>query len=175
MGLFGGGNKDDAPTTPRPGNFDPRAAAQQMNHAILYKQGLDLQLKELDDGCRRIWRTERRLQNKLHEVMVSAEGQYAEAAGLADGRTLKQLAENERIIEQQALEMEELRFQRDVLKDETRRLQALARAEPPDILDPIIQRNRWRDTAPEIPLIHSLWGGYKQGLDERIRFPTSMP
>lgn len=175
--MSGNSKQDEKPTTLGPGDFDPHAAAEQMNHAILFKQGLDLRLKELDDGVRRIWQTDRRLQSKIDEVTVGFEGQYAYAMGLADRRTTRQLEENQRIIEQQALEMEELRFQRDVLKDETRRLQAIARAEPANMIDPIIQRMKqtWRDDPVEIPLIHSLWGGHKQDMDERIRFPTSGP
>merc|ERR1719379_3228892 len=98
---------------------------------ILFKQGLDLRMKEFEDDCRRIQKTERRLQSKIDEATVGFESQFAEASGLADKRVLKRINEQQRIIEAQQIEMDQLRFERDVLKDETRRLQALARQEPP--------------------------------------------
>jgi hypothetical protein len=65
--------------------------------------------------------------------------------------------------------MDQLRFERDVLKDETRRLQALARSEPPQYSQ-IFKGGGGEDTAG-IPDLHSLREGRRQQTDDRIKFP----
>jgi hypothetical protein len=137
---------------------------------ILFKQGLDLRMKEFEDDCRRIQKTERRLQSKIDEATVGFESQFAEASGLADKRVLKRISEQQRIIEAQQIEMDQLRFERDVLKDETRRLQALARREPPNYQQSVFNRGG-ADDGSGIPDLHGLREGRKQGTDDRIKFP----
>jgi hypothetical protein len=138
---------------------------------ILFKQGLDLRMKEFEDDCRRIQKTERRLQSKIDEATVGFESQFAEASGLADKRVLKRISEQQRIIEAQQIEMDQLRFERDVLKDETRRLQALARQEPPKYSQ-VFNRGGGEDTGG-IPDLHGLREGRRQQVDDRIKFPQA--
>ncbi|CBZ49551.1 conserved hypothetical protein [Neospora caninum Liverpool] len=94
---------------------------------LLFKQGLDLRLLEYEEDCRRIQQTERRLQRHIDDICLSYDSMVMEAQGYAESRLLGQVKELQRVIWILHSELDELRFQRDIFADETKRLRGICR------------------------------------------------
>ena len=89
---------------------------------LLFKQGLDFRISEYNEDCRRLENIQERLQRKLEEAAGAYERTFMGATGLADARIIRRLEELQRIIQVQQQELDQARFERDVVADEAKRL-----------------------------------------------------
>ena len=89
---------------------------------LLFKQGLDFRISEYNEDCRRLENVQERLQRKLEEAAGAYERTFMGATGLADARIIRRLEELQRIIQVQQQELDQARFERDVVADEAKRL-----------------------------------------------------
>lgn len=98
---------------------------------LLFKAGLDLRLKEFEEDCKRIQKTERRLQEKIDEAASDYEQAVHGMAMTTDTRIYKRLKEQQRQIELQQQEIDQVRFEKETLQEETKRLrEMLQRGQP---------------------------------------------
>jgi hypothetical protein len=88
----------------------------------LFKEGLDFRLKEFEESCNRIQDIERRLQEKIDEATTDYEHAVHGVAMSTDSRIMKRLREQQRLIELQQREIDQVRFEKVVLEEETKRL-----------------------------------------------------
>eukprot|EP00927_Polykrikos_kofoidii_P041147 TRINITY_DN35063_c0_g1_i1.p1 TRINITY_DN35063_c0_g1~~TRINITY_DN35063_c0_g1_i1.p1 ORF type:complete len:241 (-),score=49.20 TRINITY_DN35063_c0_g1_i1:360-1082(-) len=89
---------------------------------LLFKDGLDLRLKEFEEDCKRIQATEAKLQQKIDEATTDYEQAVNGIAMTTDSRIYKRLREQQRLIEMQQNEIDQIRFEKELLGEETRRL-----------------------------------------------------
>lgn len=89
---------------------------------LLFKQGLDFRISEYNEDCKRLENIQDRLQRKLEEAAGAYERTFMGATGLADARIIRRLEELQRIIQVQQQELDQARFERDVVADEAKRL-----------------------------------------------------
>eukprot|EP00913_Durusdinium_trenchii_P016800 g15790.t1 len=113
---------------------------------MLFKQGLDLRLKEFEEDCKRIQQTEQKLQDKIDSAASDYEQAIHGMATATDARIFKRLREQQRQIElqqqdlilcliistyrltQQPLkEIDQIRFEKEILQEETKRLREISR------------------------------------------------
>jgi hypothetical protein len=92
---------------------------------LMFKQGLDYRIAEYNEDCKRLESVQGRLQRKLEEAAGAYERTFMGASGLADARIIKRLEELQRIIQIQQRELDQTRFERDVVADEAKRLRQL--------------------------------------------------
>ncbi len=92
---------------------------------LLFKQGLDYRIAEYNEDCRRLESVQERLQRKLEEAAGAYERTFMGASGLADARIIRRLEELQRVIQIQQRELDQTRFERDVVADEAKRLRQL--------------------------------------------------
>lgn len=96
------------------GGLDPKI--------LLFKQGLDFRISEYNEDCKRLESVQNRLQRKLEEAAGAYERTFMGASGLADARIIRRLEELQRTIQVQQQELDQARFERDVVADEAKRL-----------------------------------------------------
>nr|CAJ20421.1 hypothetical protein TgIa.1690 [Toxoplasma gondii RH] len=106
---------------------DGRVIGEFDETLLLFKQGLDLRLLEYEEDCRRIQQTERRLQRHIDDICLRYDSMVMEAQGYAESRLLGQVKDLQRVIWILHSELDELRFQRDIFADETKRLRGICR------------------------------------------------
>ncbi|PFH38750.1 hypothetical protein BESB_010920 [Besnoitia besnoiti] len=106
---------------------DGRVVGEFDDTILLFKQGLDLRLLEYEEDCRRIQQTERRLQRTIDDICLRYDSMVVEAQGYAESRLLGQVKDLQRVIWLLHSELDELRFQRDIYADETKRLRGICR------------------------------------------------
>ena len=99
------------------GGLDPKI--------LLFKQGLDFRIAEYNEDCKRLESVQSRLQRKLEEAAGSYERTFMGASGLADARIIRRLEELQRTIQVQQQELDQARFERDVVADEAKRLRQM--------------------------------------------------
>ena len=99
------------------GGLDPKI--------LLFKQGLDFRISEYNEDCKRLESVQDRLQRKLEEAAGSYERTFMGASGLADARIIRRLEEQQRVIQIQQQELDQTRFERDVVADEAKRLRQM--------------------------------------------------
>uniref|UniRef100_A0A7S2HWX8 Uncharacterized protein n=1 Tax=Zooxanthella nutricula TaxID=1333877 RepID=A0A7S2HWX8_9DINO len=92
---------------------------------LLFKQGLDLRLQQFEEDCKLIQATERALQQKIDEAATDYEQAMYGLAMSTDSRIFKRLREQQRQIELQQQEIDQTRFEKEVLQEETRRLREM--------------------------------------------------
>eukprot|EP00747_Dinoflagellata_sp_TGD_P186143 gnl/TRDRNA2_/TRDRNA2_43035_c0_seq1.p1 gnl/TRDRNA2_/TRDRNA2_43035_c0~~gnl/TRDRNA2_/TRDRNA2_43035_c0_seq1.p1 ORF type:complete len:144 (+),score=37.18 gnl/TRDRNA2_/TRDRNA2_43035_c0_seq1:2-433(+) len=92
---------------------------------MLFKSGLDLRLKEFEEDCKRIQQVERRLQQKIDEATGEYEATVQGIVTSTDSRIFKRLREQQRLIEVQQQEIDQVRFEKELLQQETRRLREI--------------------------------------------------
>lgn len=92
---------------------------------FLFKQGLDFRISEYNEDCHRLESVQERLQRKLEEAAGSYERTFMGASGLADARIIRRLEELQRVIQVQQSELDQARFERDVVADEAKRLRQM--------------------------------------------------
>ena len=102
---------------PESGLLDPKI--------MLFKQGLDFRISEYNEDCKRMEQVQGRLQRKLEEAAGSYERTFMGVSGLADARIIRRLEELQRVIQVQQHELDQTRFERDVVSDEARRLRQM--------------------------------------------------
>eukprot|EP00928_Gymnodinium_smaydae_P048707 TRINITY_DN32608_c0_g1_i1.p1 TRINITY_DN32608_c0_g1~~TRINITY_DN32608_c0_g1_i1.p1 ORF type:complete len:306 (+),score=91.02 TRINITY_DN32608_c0_g1_i1:191-1108(+) len=93
---------------------------------FLLHEGLELRLRELDEECRRLHAMERRLQRGIEEAEAKCEIDAIRVSGLVDPRLLDRLLDQRRVISLQQEEIEQARFERDVLADDAARMREAA-------------------------------------------------
>eukprot|EP00440_Ansanella_granifera_P029022 gb/GFBE01031525.1/.p1 GENE.gb/GFBE01031525.1/~~gb/GFBE01031525.1/.p1 ORF type:complete len:229 (+),score=54.55 gb/GFBE01031525.1/:1-687(+) len=93
---------------------------------MLFKQGLDLRLKEFEEDCKRIQQTEQRLQDKIDSAATDYEQAIHGMATATDSRIFKRLREQQRQIEMQQQEIDQIRFEKELLQEETKRLREIS-------------------------------------------------
>lgn len=93
---------------------------------MLFKQGLDLRLREFEEDCRRIRRTEEALQERIDRATEDYERQVQGIALSTDSRIFRRLREQQQLIEVQQQEIDQVRYEKELLQEETRRLRELA-------------------------------------------------
>lgn len=92
---------------------------------LLFKQGLDLRLSQFADDCTRIKKTERKLQQAIDAATTDYEQTVTGISMATDSRIFKRLREQERLIELQQREIDQARFEKEMLQEETRRLREM--------------------------------------------------
>jgi hypothetical protein len=102
---------------PDNGHLDPKI--------LLFKQGLDFRIAEYNEDCKRLEQVQSRLQRKLEEAAGSYERTFMGVSGLADARIIRRLEELQRTIQVQQQELDQARFEKDVVADEAKRLKQL--------------------------------------------------
>lgn len=137
---------------------------------LLFKQGLDLRLREFEEDCRRIKRTEEALQEKVERATADYERAVQGITLSTDSRIFRRLREQQRLIELQQREIDQARHERELLREETRRLRELAAAPP----------RAGRAPRPEEPggpprLHHALRADAPAPLPEGSRAPLRFP
>lgn len=89
---------------------------------FLLRDGLDLRVREYEEECRRLDMVELRLRRCIDEAEAALELDAVEASGLMDPRLRERLVEQRRVIRLQQDELDQMRFERDVLGDDAIRL-----------------------------------------------------
>jgi hypothetical protein len=119
---------------------------------LLFKEGLDLRVSEFQEDCKRIQTTERRLQTKIERAAEDYERNFLQSSGLVDARVLKRVREQQRLIQVQQGELEQLRFEKDILQAENRRLKEMCIHQPDYAFGPL---NKAADSANILPSFHA--------------------
>jgi len=112
-----------APYVNANGTLEMRAADPMV---MLFKDGLDLRLKEFEEDCKRIQATEAKLQQKIDDATTDYEQAVNGIAMSTDSRIFKRLKEQQTLIEVQQAEIDQIRFEKELLQEETRRLRSLS-------------------------------------------------
>jgi len=94
---------------------------------IMFKDGLELRLAEFKEDCKRIQQIERRLQAKIDAATAEYEHTVQDVSNVADARILKRLREQQRLIDIQQAEIDEVRHEKNCLQAETQRLRELTK------------------------------------------------
>ncbi|CAD7932437.1 unnamed protein product [Amoebophrya sp. A25] len=94
---------------------------------LMFKDGLELRLAEFKEDCKRIQQLERRLQAKIDSAVAEYEHTVQDVSNVADGRILKRLREQQRLIDLQQAEIDEIRHEKNCLQAETQRLRELTK------------------------------------------------
>eukprot|EP00927_Polykrikos_kofoidii_P076975 TRINITY_DN73973_c0_g1_i1.p1 TRINITY_DN73973_c0_g1~~TRINITY_DN73973_c0_g1_i1.p1 ORF type:complete len:302 (-),score=69.23 TRINITY_DN73973_c0_g1_i1:51-956(-) len=89
---------------------------------FLLHEGIELRLRELNEECRRLAIVELRLERCIDEAEAQCEIDAVRTCGLVDPRLLDKLVDQRRVIRLQQQEMDQIRFDRDVLADDAARL-----------------------------------------------------
>lgn len=97
----------------------------------LFKEGLDFRLKEFEESCNRIQEIERQLQEKIDEATTDYEQAVHGIAMSTDSRIMKRLREQQRLIELQQHEIDQVRFEKVMLEEETKRLRDMTASGQP--------------------------------------------
>eukprot|EP00747_Dinoflagellata_sp_TGD_P200363 gnl/TRDRNA2_/TRDRNA2_73759_c1_seq1.p1 gnl/TRDRNA2_/TRDRNA2_73759_c1~~gnl/TRDRNA2_/TRDRNA2_73759_c1_seq1.p1 ORF type:complete len:316 (-),score=76.48 gnl/TRDRNA2_/TRDRNA2_73759_c1_seq1:40-957(-) len=98
----------------------------------LFRDGLELRIREFDEECRRLHATQRRMQHKVDEAEASFELEAIQSNRLVDPKLVEKLVEQRRVIRLQQEELEQLTFERDVLSDDAARLRQACLEQVPD-------------------------------------------
>ena len=114
-----------APHMTPSGQIDPSAVAALDPRVLLFKEGLDLRLAEFQEDCKRIQATEKRLQRRIELAAADYEANFLATSGLADARILKRLKEQQRLIQIQQAELDQVRFEKELLEGENNRLKVM--------------------------------------------------
>eukprot|EP00418_Pyrodinium_bahamense_P064556 CAMPEP_0179101452 /NCGR_PEP_ID=MMETSP0796-20121207/46907_1 /TAXON_ID=73915 /ORGANISM="Pyrodinium bahamense, Strain pbaha01" /LENGTH=208 /DNA_ID=CAMNT_0020799303 /DNA_START=148 /DNA_END=774 /DNA_ORIENTATION=+ len=93
---------------------------------LLFKEGLDLRLREFEEDCKRIKRTEGALQERIDQAAVDYERAVHSIAMSSDSRVFRRLREQQQLIDLQQQEIDQVRYEKELLQEETQRLRALA-------------------------------------------------
>jgi len=109
---------------------------------LLFKQGLDFRISEYNEDCRRLENIQERLQRKLEEAAGAYERTFMGATGLADARIIRRLEELQRIIQVQQQELDQARFERDVVADEAKRLRHMFVKNGGNVKQPMVVQNQ---------------------------------
>eukprot|EP00929_Paragymnodinium_shiwhaense_P001631 TRINITY_DN10186_c0_g2_i1.p1 TRINITY_DN10186_c0_g2~~TRINITY_DN10186_c0_g2_i1.p1 ORF type:complete len:312 (+),score=79.99 TRINITY_DN10186_c0_g2_i1:158-1093(+) len=89
---------------------------------FLLQEGIELRLRELEEECRRLASVELRLQRAIDEAEAECEIEAIREAGLVDPRLLEKLLDQRKVIKLQQEELDQMKFERDVLLDDAARL-----------------------------------------------------
>eukprot|EP00929_Paragymnodinium_shiwhaense_P090222 TRINITY_DN50393_c0_g1_i1.p1 TRINITY_DN50393_c0_g1~~TRINITY_DN50393_c0_g1_i1.p1 ORF type:complete len:162 (+),score=46.28 TRINITY_DN50393_c0_g1_i1:84-569(+) len=108
------------------------ATAKGLAELRVLKAGLDLRHREIEEGKRRIFDTQRHLNSSLATYAALRSGLKAELEGLGvTGRRINESLEAQsRMLQEQRQRLEQERMARDTLRDEARRLRELAVQQP---------------------------------------------
>ena len=142
-----------APHLTPSGAIAPEALQQLDPKVLLFKEGLDLRVSEFQEDCRRIQATERRLQSKIERAAEEYERNFLQSSGLVDARVLKRVREQQRLIQVQQGELDQLKFEKEILQAENRRLKELCIHQPDFAFKASVAV---QPTAPSMPSFHAV-------------------
>ncbi|KAH0477349.1 MAG: hypothetical protein KVP17_002710 [Porospora cf. gigantea B] len=125
---------------------DGRVKQTPDEEVLFLKKGMDFRLQDLQSACNRLMLQERHLQGMIqtHVLRKTEEGQ---TDGFATRKLMEQVRAQQRLIETQKSELDELTFQKALLEDESLRLLRRCR---PDV------DSRGRQTNVIQPTFHNL-------------------
>jgi len=89
---------------------------------ILMKQGLDHRLDEFAEDCKRLQKIERQLQAKIDNSTIEYETAFFDAQGMAEKRLLQKISQQQKLINLQKRDIEDLKVREQVYKQETCRI-----------------------------------------------------
>mmetsp|Transcript_100076 Transcript_100076/g.173741 ORF Transcript_100076/g.173741 Transcript_100076/m.173741 type:complete len:230 (+) Transcript_100076:47-736(+) len=138
---------------------------------LLFKEGLDLRLKEFEEDCKRIQKTEERLQSLIDKATAEYEHAVQGIAMSTDSRIFKRLREQQRLVEVQQQEIDQIRFEKEMLAEETKRLREMTsrgRA----------ARQRHAKEPTEMPRLHNMFEASRtapllEGTSDPVLFGTA--
>mmetsp|Transcript_19757 Transcript_19757/g.42311 ORF Transcript_19757/g.42311 Transcript_19757/m.42311 type:complete len:200 (-) Transcript_19757:91-690(-) len=121
---------------------------------LLFKKGLDLRLAQFEEDCKRIQATERRLQQCIENATTEYEEAVTGIAKNSDSRIFKRLREQQRQIELQQQEIDQVRFEKELLQEETRRLRDLTASAQQ-------YAPRREEGLTELPSLHAMYDAHR--------------
>lgn len=143
-----------APYITPAGSIAPESLPQLDPKVLLFKEGLDLRVAEFQEDCKRIQATERRLQGKIEKAAEEYERNFLQSSGLVDARVLKRVREQQRVIQVQQGELDQLRFEKEVLEAENRRLKEMCIHRPDFAFG--VQQTGYTGNYVAMPSVHAL-------------------
>lgn len=145
-------------------------------NVMLFKSGLDLRLKEFEEDCKRIKRTEEQLEAKINAATSDFEQAVQGNAMSTDSRIFKRLREQQRQIELQQSEIDQIRYEKELLQEETKKLREMTHRSAATEL-----RGRSQAAEPaSFPSLHRMYDGGERapnlpGTSHPVVFPNSQP
>mmetsp|Transcript_117978 Transcript_117978/g.185396 ORF Transcript_117978/g.185396 Transcript_117978/m.185396 type:complete len:155 (+) Transcript_117978:93-557(+) len=132
-------------------NLGPRM--QELADLRMFKFGLDLRFKDIEDGRRRAVETQQKLNETLSAYGAMRTGLQAEISDLGQaGRQLGENLETQRaVLERQKETLLNERLARDVMRDEARRMRDTYQQQP---VPEGVAEGQFRPVPPGVPL----WG-----------------
>eukprot|EP00438_Fugacium_kawagutii_P034335 Skav216690 [mRNA] locus=scaffold91:202503:203222:+ [translate_table: standard] len=98
---------------------------------FVFLDGLELRIRDFEEGCFKLSQVERRLERCLDDVESQLELEAVQQAGLVDEVLAARLVEQRRVIKLQQEELDQLHFEHQVLSEEASRLrEEVAAIEP---------------------------------------------
>lgn len=89
---------------------------------FVFLDGLELRIRDFEEGCFKLSQVERRLERCLDDVESQLELEAVQQAGLVDEVLAARLVEQRRVIKLQQEELDQLHFEHQVLSEEASRL-----------------------------------------------------
>eukprot|EP00435_Cladocopium_sp_Y103_P034320 s17_g8.t2 len=89
---------------------------------FVFLDGLELRIRDFEEGCFKLSQVERRLERCLDDVESQLELEAVQQAGLVDEVLAARLVEQRRVIKLQQDELDQLHFEHQVLSEEASRL-----------------------------------------------------
>jgi hypothetical protein len=141
---------------------------------LLFKDGLDLRLKEFQEDCRRIQQTEEKLQKLIDKATTEYEHAVQGIAMSTDSRIFKRLREQQRLIEVQQQEIDQIRLEKEVLGEETSRLREMTSRG--QAARPRYARAAASDEMSRVPKLHTMFEAnrdapFLEGRSDPVQFP----
>jgi len=101
---------------------------------FIFLDGLELRIRDFEEGCFKLSQVERRLERCLDDVESQLELEAVQEAGLVDEVLAARLVEQRRVIKLQQEELDQLHFEHQVLAEEASRLrEEVAALEPEEM------------------------------------------
>ncbi|CAE7863192.1 Mctp1 [Symbiodinium microadriaticum] len=91
-------------------------------YVFLFLDGLELRIRDFEEGCYKLSLAERRLSRCLDDLESQLELEAVQQSGLVDEVLASRLVEQRRVIQLQQVELDQLHFEHQVLAEEAARL-----------------------------------------------------
>ncbi|CAE7744234.1 SET5, partial [Symbiodinium pilosum] len=99
---------------------------------FLFRDGLELRIRDFEEGCYKLSLAERRLDRCLDDLESQLELEAVQQSGLVDEVLAARLVEQRRVIKLQQEELDQLHFEHQVLAEEAARLREEVEATVPE-------------------------------------------
>ncbi|CAE7491951.1 MCTP1 [Symbiodinium sp. CCMP2592] len=97
-------------------------ASAMLPGVFLFLDGLELRIRDFEEGCYKLSLAERRLSRCLDDLESQLELEAVQQSGLVDEVLASRLVEQRRVIKLQQVELDQLHFEHQVLAEEAARL-----------------------------------------------------